>query len=163
MRHTSSVIAPATLTLIIDLIQPALPAALRLAQDSQPWWHIPYVPFQCLCVLLAMDTNESLSHVQGAMETLRSIEKCTVGQTKQMHNVVMLAETLVRMCQKRKEEPADILAKSGQISIVTTLTSLSGEESTSLLLDLLEWDVAAQFEQGDLTWDDFFYIKSESS
>jgi hypothetical protein len=155
MRQTSSTIPPTTLSLIISLIKPAMTAALRLAQDSQPWWLIPHVPFQFLCVLLSMDTTESFSEVQGAMNTLRAIASCTIGKTEQMHKVVTVSETLVRLCQKRKEQAAGLLAQSSQ-SMGTDLTPIISEAPMSTLLESLEMDVAAQFSHEDFTWDDFF-------
>ncbi|KAF2095327.1 hypothetical protein NA57DRAFT_10014, partial [Rhizodiscina lignyota] len=94
MRLTTAVIPRPTLSLIIELGRPGLEAALRLAEDGQPWWHVVHVPFQFLCMLLSMDTHESLSHIEWIMGALRRIEQCF--QTPTMQKVISMAENLVR-------------------------------------------------------------------
>lgn len=126
MRHTNSVIPASTISSIISQGKPGLAAALRLAQDSQPWWHVIHLPFQFLCVLLAIDTRESLVEIEGVMTTLRAIGQCFVGQTKQMQEMIKMAEHLVQMCQRSKAEAADVLARCNPTPATLAVPSATG-------------------------------------
>jgi hypothetical protein len=84
MRQTSSIIPPSTLSLVIRLGKPGLATALRLAQNSQPWWQVIHVPFQFVCAVLSIDTSERLAEIEGAMSTLRAIEQTFIGRTENM-------------------------------------------------------------------------------
>lgn len=81
-------------------------AARRLANQGMPWWHIANVPFQFLCVLLAMDTRESMALVPSAMQALKYI--ATRFNTHTMREALKTAGLLVRLSQKKKEQ--DIVA-----------------------------------------------------
>jgi hypothetical protein len=160
MRQTGSVIPQSTLPGLIRLGKPALAAALRLAQDSQPWWHVVHVPFQFLCVLLSIDKYESLVEVQGTMVTLRAIERCFVGMTDQMHNVIAMAEALLKMCQRSKDEAAKALAcdsqdhMSGLSDLTTPSTSMnSNTYDMSTIFDWTEHDLEfGPFDLNALDW-----------
>ncbi|KAJ9224100.1 transcriptional regulator family: Fungal Specific TF [Paecilomyces variotii] len=51
----------------------ALPAARRLMASNHPWWNVMSTIFQFVCVLLAIDTTESIASVPDVMETLEII------------------------------------------------------------------------------------------
>lgn len=162
MRLTSSVVPAATMSLMIRLGKPGLAAALRLAQDHQPWWHIVHIPFQFLCSLLAMDTRESFAEIEGVMATLRGIEHCYVGQTDLMRRVITISEGLVRMCHKRKTEAADLLARSHQVPVSTLSTAhgcpVTGDlpGTAPLLLPSTEAIIDfAPFDLESFEWEDF--------
>ncbi|KAB8259845.1 hypothetical protein BDV32DRAFT_138578 [Aspergillus pseudonomiae] len=47
--------------------------ATEMARRHSPWWHIVNVPFQTICVLLAIDTRASLERVGKSLSSLRLI------------------------------------------------------------------------------------------
>lgn len=79
-----------------------LKASLSALQSGSPWWHVPNVPFQFTCILLAMNTPESLLHVNQAISTLRTVvHHC---KTPVMQKALSTVELLVQLSQKRKEQ-----------------------------------------------------------
>ena len=127
LRSSTSSIPPSVPTQIIQFGSEGVRAALRLAEDKQPWWHIANVPFQFLCVLLAMDTRESLCQVELAMQALRRIAWCF--DTSKMRRVVSTAEELVRLSQKKKLDDARTLGR------VTMEDHSSGVQTTLARVD----------------------------
>ena len=110
MRSLKQVIPGSTLTRVIEAARPGLEAALQLAQDEQPWWYVVHLPFRFLCVMLSMDTRDSLVEVEGAMIVLRQIEKCF--STKRMQAIINTADALVEMCRVNKAEAMEALERS---------------------------------------------------
>lgn len=87
-----------------------LQAARNQANKGMPWWHVANVPFQCICVFLAIDTKESLSHIGTAMRTLEMVVKRF--DTVAMKEALKTARFLVRLSKKKKDEDSDVLEKS---------------------------------------------------
>jgi hypothetical protein len=111
LNHTTSTtISSASASLVIQIGLAALPATADLAAQHLPWWTVISVPFQLLCVLLAIDSRESLSHVAEAMEALEEVGRCW--DTHVVREAVGSASFLVRLSRKRKEEDVRFLAKS---------------------------------------------------
>lgn len=174
MRLTTNVIPRSSLMMIIEMGKPGLSAALRLAEDHQPWWHVVHVPFQLLCVLLSMDTRESLEHVEEAMMTLRKIEECF--RTPKMGKIVAMADSLVRMCQKSKIEAAATLGKSSPMP-GTGVSSVAGDSRSAPQLSNTLGNFAipptaeaaqsahdsaldcSQFDLAGFNWDEFMNLE----
>ena len=75
-----------------------------------PWWHVANVPFQVVCVFLAMDVRESLSRVGTAMRVLEEVVERF--QTVAMKEALKTARFLVRLSKKRKDEDSEVLGLS---------------------------------------------------
>jgi hypothetical protein len=99
-----------TINRIIAIGLGGLQAAQNLAKQGMPWWHVANVPFQCICVFLAIDTRESLSHIAAAMRTLEMVVKKF--DTVAMKEALKTARFLVRLSKKKKEEDSQVLEKS---------------------------------------------------
>jgi hypothetical protein len=99
-----------TINRIIAIGLGGLKAAQNLAKQGMPWWHVANVPFQCICVFLAIDTRESLSHIGAAMRTLEMVVKKF--DTVAMKEALKTARFLVRLSKKKKEEDSQVLEKS---------------------------------------------------
>ncbi|KAK4550176.1 hypothetical protein LTR36_003143 [Oleoguttula mirabilis] len=95
---------------IINIGLRGLEAAHRLAEQGQPWWHVANVPFQVICVFLAMDVRESLAHIATAMRTLEHVVEHF--NTVAMKEALKTARFLVRLSKKRKDEDANVLGQS---------------------------------------------------
>lgn len=114
---------------IIRIGLSAVEAAQRLCHTGVPWWHMANVPFQAVCVFLAMDLRESLSHISAVLEVLEEVvERFPTASSKE---ALKMARSLVRLSKRRKDEDSDILgqtlkrsASKGQgpadVSLVTT-------------------------------------------
>jgi hypothetical protein len=99
-----------TINRIIAIGLGGLEAAQNLAKRGMPWWHVANVPFQCICVFLAIDTRESLSHIGAAMRVLEIVVKRF--DTVAMKEALKTARFLVRLSKKKKDEDSEVLDKS---------------------------------------------------
>lgn len=95
---------------IINIGLRGLEAARRMAEKGMPWWHVANVPFQTICVFLAMDIRESLSHLSIAMRTLEFVVERF--RTVAMKEALKTARFLVRLSKKRKDEDSEVLGLS---------------------------------------------------
>lgn len=107
LRLASSNIPNESLERIIRLGRRGLEAAVQQARELCPWWHVVNVPFQFVCILLAIDTGESLSHVGHAMRSLKII--CEHFNTPTIQRAMETAELLVRLAQRRKKRDTELL------------------------------------------------------
>ena len=90
---------------IIEIGNLALSAAWDLAQQRQFWWNVTSSVFQFVCVLLAIDTTDSLSNVSSAMDTLEKISQ--ILGTHIALEAVTTAKILLRdSTMKKKKEVA---------------------------------------------------------
>jgi len=87
-----------------------LEAARRMAKRGMPWWHVANVPFQVVCVFLAMDVRESLAHVATALRTLEEVVDRF--NTVAMKEALKTSRFLVRLSKKRKDEDSAVLGQS---------------------------------------------------
>ncbi|OKL55963.1 hypothetical protein UA08_08631 [Talaromyces atroroseus] len=112
------------LTQIIQAGKAALPAARILILRNHPWWNTVGTVFQYICVLLAIDSSESLAEIPEAMETLETIAKHL--KTHLADEAMSTAKLLVRsMAEKKKKETAILEKTTGKIDRNYTTTSSS--------------------------------------
>jgi len=110
IRLANPTMSNETVKLIIQIGLRGLEAARRLAERGMPWWHVANVPFQCICIFLAMDSRESLAHLGTAMHTLEFVVERF--HTVAMKEALKTARFLVRLSKKRKDEDSDVLGQS---------------------------------------------------
>ena len=133
-----SSIPPHVTSLVISIGKSALPVVSSLVSQRLPWWTVLSVPFQFVCVLLAIDSRESLSQIAEAMTSLEEVGKCW--NTHMAHDAVGCARLLVKLSKRRKEEDVMFLESSlpiesgpfGPADPVTT-TEEAAQECSSLL------------------------------
>lgn len=108
LRIANPNLSPHTINKIIHMGLKGLEAARELAALRLGWWHVSNVPFQVICVFLAMDVREALSHLGAAMRTLEFV----VAQfgTMAIKEVLKTARFLIRLSKKRKDEDSQALA-----------------------------------------------------
>lgn len=95
---------------IISIGLRGLEAARNMAKEGMPWWHVANVPFQVVCVFLAMDVRESLAHIATAMRTLEDVVERF--NTIAMKEALKTARFLIRLSKKRKDEDSGVLGQS---------------------------------------------------
>lgn len=66
-------ISKSIISQILEVGDIAIKGAGQLHREGRYWWQVMCTVFQYVCVLLAIDTNESLRSVKGAMEMLERI------------------------------------------------------------------------------------------
>ncbi|RVX73090.1 hypothetical protein B0A52_02216 [Exophiala mesophila] len=117
------------LKVVIEIGTKALAASRQVCEQGRPWWHTSNVPFQFTCVLLAMDTSESLSKVNESLDTLRFV--ASTFNTPMARSALETIESLVRLAQKKKEQDAMQLSRSLMpLPAVATSTPKTANSST---------------------------------
>jgi hypothetical protein len=116
-----------TINRIVAIGLGGLQAARNLANQGLPWWHVANVPFQCICVFLAIDTRESLTHIGTAMRTLEMVVKRF--DTVAMKEALKTARFLVRLSKKKKDEDSEVLERSLKREITTSDPKLEAFQS----------------------------------
>ncbi|KAK4544252.1 hypothetical protein LTR36_004462 [Oleoguttula mirabilis] len=92
---------------VISIGKAALAASAALLETRTPWWNVVHAPFQFLCVVLAVGTPKSLSHIQEVMALLHKI--ALTYDTHMCREAYNQAAALVKMSRKRKEKELDAL------------------------------------------------------
>lgn len=113
---------------IIDIGNTALSAAYALVKLDQAWWNVLSTSFQYVCVLLAIDTPESLSHVATAMKTLDNITQ--ILGTHIAFEAQKTAKLLLEDSMKKKRQ---------EIQQLEQATHQRSNLETTHLLDI-DWD-----------------------
>ncbi|KAL2063270.1 hypothetical protein VTL71DRAFT_5075 [Oculimacula yallundae] len=85
---------------IIDIGNVAINAALQMAEENKFWWNVLCTVFQYVCVLLALDTADSLSNVANAMCILEKIARLL--GTHMAQEAVNTAKVLLRDSMRKK-------------------------------------------------------------
>ena len=106
---------------ILSLGHKGTEAACSLAIERQPWWKVISTPFQFLCVLLSIDTLESLKIVPQVLRALLQISE--IFNTQRAKEAYDTAQALVQIAAQKKEKGLDCL-KEG-IAVTTTNSNLA--------------------------------------
>ncbi|KAL1303724.1 hypothetical protein AAFC00_007070 [Neodothiora populina] len=86
----------------------ALKAARSLAEQNHVWWDVLGVPFHFICILLAINTPDSLLLLAEAMQTLEDISEKL--QTHMSNEAVRTAQLLVDASFQRKMTELNLLS-----------------------------------------------------
>ncbi|KAM3086378.1 hypothetical protein ACMFMG_000517 [Clarireedia jacksonii] len=109
LRLLAGSVSDTTVKQVIAMGCKGLESAMHMIGRRLPWWHTANVPFQFVCVLLAMDTKEALSHIGDALETLEAVAKCFA--TRSLMEALNTVRKLVELSQKKKQEEINILGQ----------------------------------------------------
>ncbi|CAI4052423.1 hypothetical protein SKDZ_15G5100 [Saccharomyces kudriavzevii ZP591] len=129
LRLLNHILDKSVVLQIIDIGNTALSAAYALVKLDQAWWNVLSTSFQYVCVLLAIDTPESLSHVAAAMRTLDNITQ--VLGTHIAYEAQKTAKLLLEDSMKKKRQEIQQLERA---------THQRSTVETTHLLDI-DWDV----------------------
>jgi hypothetical protein len=92
---------------IISIGNTAIEAACKLAEDNKFWWNVLCTVFQYNCVLLAIDTAESLAQVASALCTLENIAGLL--RTHVSSEAVNTIKILLRDSMRKKRQEVQLL------------------------------------------------------
>lgn len=92
----------------VSLVRRGITAVHNAMAGHHPWHHVANVPFQCICTLLAIDTEQSFSLLADSMSCLETVSQ--VYGTKATNDAVDAAHFLIYIHQKRRE--ADVRRQS---------------------------------------------------
>ena len=149
-----------TTSLVISIGLSALPSVERLAARHLPWWTVISVPFRLLCVLLAIDSRESLSRVAQVIITLEEVGR--QWDTHMVREAVGCAGVLVKLSRRKKEKdlkwlddgmPHGPIAGEGEAGIGLHDTSTDGivQQSPQQFQRWNSQNTQPQQQQGALT------------
>ncbi|KAN0093668.1 Fungal specific transcription factor domain containing protein [Hyaloscypha variabilis] len=118
---------------IISIGNVATQAAYQLAQENKFWWNVLCTVFQYVCVLLAIDTSESLAQVQNAMCTLENIAGQL--QTHVSTEAVNTLKILLRDSMTKKKQQVQLLEAAD-----SDLAANMGTEAGEMVNVDINWD-----------------------
>lgn len=95
---------------IFDIMDKTLAAVRKLVDECCPWFGIANVSFQIICSLLAIDNSDSMSRLENALLTLRSV--VTAYDTEVMKEAYRTASILVMLYYQKKNQDLRMLEGS---------------------------------------------------
>ncbi|KAG4438222.1 hypothetical protein IFR05_006295 [Cadophora sp. M221] len=110
LRFVASTISDETIRRVITMGNAGLDAVLRLVLKRQPWWHVANVPFQFICTLLVIDTEEALEHLRRAVDTLQAVAECF--PTRSLTDTLSSVRKLIQLACKQKRGQLSLLEQS---------------------------------------------------
>lgn len=123
-----------------------LRASEAMLNSGNPWHHVPNVPFQIVCILLAIDTPSTITLLGDAVKTLNSVAQ--IYDTEATREALSTACLLIHLHQKRKSMDATSLS-----NVLRTYSSLpstniqDGAGSYSNWMDLEGFNNASWLEE----------------
>ena len=142
MRFLRMALTESQIGTVLNIIQAALLESQSLSNSGSKWWNIASVPFQSVCVLIAMDTSTSLALLSNAMDTLGIIARAY--DTHSVREALEIAAQLVRALRRKKTDEVHVLDKALDISSVNEAgidTELDIQETHELPF-CFDWPVA---------------------
>jgi hypothetical protein len=101
--HTQNLeISPRLAEKALSLLKRGLTCSRTMVSDCSPWQHMANVPFHIICVLLVMDTRQSLAMLPEAMHTLKLV--ASTYDTNTMREAWSAALLLVMLHQQRRKD-----------------------------------------------------------
>lgn len=98
---------------VLDLLTYGIRSAETMLNSGNPWHHVANIPFQVVCILLAIDSPSSISRLGDAMKALNSVAQIyNTDATKEALNIACL---LILLHQRRKDTDAKSLATTLQM------------------------------------------------
>ena len=107
LRVTKQSISNRAVDQILQLADEGMRVATTMAKARSPWWHVLNVPFQILCVMLALNTRASLERVSQAFQTLKLLTDEYGAEA--VRETWKSACTLLRLQTRNKREDFQIL------------------------------------------------------
>jgi hypothetical protein len=101
LRSMEASLTEPVLQQIVTLTSKGIKAARELLMSRAPWHQMTFVPFQIVCVLLAIDTVSSMSQLRDAMQCIKDISE--VYNTPATQEALMAARSLMLLHQRGKE------------------------------------------------------------
>ena len=95
---------------VLGQLRLAFSAARTMVEDCAPWHHVINVPFQSLCILLTLDTSQSLDLAPEAMHTIKLVE--SAWDTDITREAYATATWLVTLYRQRRNDDLQIFDRA---------------------------------------------------
>lgn len=109
LRALDSFISGSLLDEVLSKMSDGLRAAETMLNSRNPWHHVPNVPFQIVCILLAIDTPSTIALLGDAIKTLNNVAQ--IYDTEAAREALSTACLLIHLHQKRKSMDATSLSE----------------------------------------------------
>jgi hypothetical protein len=98
-------------TSALTFLGKGLAASRQMIQDDSPWHHLANVPFQTICISLALDTPAALHLMRDAVQTLMSVRQAypTVTMTEAYNTTSMLLYLHQKQHAEKVQVVGDVL------------------------------------------------------
>lgn len=150
LRSMDVALTDSILQQILSLTTNAIQAAQAILAARAPWHHMAYVPFQIVCVLLAIDTVSSISQLRDAMQCLKDIS--AIYNTPATQDALKTARSLVLLHQRGKEMFASALSDILKVCPANPVEQVS--ETSPPMSDGAEWMDAFPLDFSNLQYFD---------
>ncbi|KAM3519839.1 hypothetical protein NHJ13051_007226 [Beauveria bassiana] len=137
LRSMDFTLPDATIQRILVLTASGIQAARAILIDRAPWHHMAYVPFQIICVLLAIDTVSSISQLRDAMQCLKDV--AAVYNTHATREAMRTARSLIMLHQRGKEMLAAALNDIVKVYDVNAPEHVADNPAPAALADDFAW------------------------
>ncbi|KAI9642406.1 hypothetical protein NHQ30_009210 [Ciborinia camelliae] len=107
LHLTCQKISPSLLSTIMAVLCNAFVESRNLSEKRLPWWNVVSVPFNTICLLLSINTRQSISHLPEAMDTLETVSK--LWDTHLSREALQTAQMLVNRFVEMKREDQVLL------------------------------------------------------
>lgn len=146
LRYMGFTLSQAQIEVVRCSIRLALDAADSLAIQQQQWWSIIGVPFHSICVLLALNTPESLSLVYKSMETLQNVTM--IFNSHVSREALRTAHYLVKAAEKKRRGELEALQRSLNLSANMLASPVAQTPVSDGMGDLPSFEWPTDFELG---------------
>lgn len=119
LRAQKVSIKPGHVDKMLSLAQKALTAAQKMVATISPWHHAANMPFQILCLCLALETRSSLALVGRALSVLAEVRD--TWNSEVLREAYDTAYLLILLHQRRREEDCNQLREA--VNIHATLAN----------------------------------------
>lgn len=123
-----------TLDQILSLTSKGVKSAQAILDDRAPWHHMANIPFQIVCMMLAIDTISSIAQLKDAMECLDNVTK--VYNTDATREALKTASLLILLHQRWKEKCASDLSNILKLYPAISLQEIPNESSSQQPQDM---------------------------
>jgi hypothetical protein len=148
LRLTSRKYSREQIGVILSILRKALSECRSFALLQYPWWSVLSLPFHTVCLLLSINSHESMEMLNEAMETL--VDVSLIYDTHLAREAVKTARQLIGQAAKRKRE---------ELIPMEELSQEHGSNSSVVLTETTELMNGNLFEgmlEDDLGWTQFF-------
>ena len=124
LRALDSFISGSLLDEVLGQVTKGLRSSESMLNSGNPWHHVPNVPFQIVCILLAIDTPSTIALLGDAVKTLNSVAQ--IYDTEAAREALSTACLLIHLHQKQKSMDATSL--SNVLRTYSSLPSISVQD-----------------------------------
>ncbi|KAI9668124.1 MAG: hypothetical protein M1821_000944 [Bathelium mastoideum] len=146
MRFLHMTMTAPQIETILDMIRAALLEAKQLSDRTSKWWNVVGVPFQSICVLVALDSSSSVAMLPDAMRTLEAIASSY--DTHLVREALQTAAQIVQGLRKKKMEEVQDIDRALEVGGCDKISNNHGLNDQPLSEPTLGFDWPIEYDGG---------------